>query len=285
MPDKFRIGLFTSAWDVVAWELVEAVYKSVQTGFVPNAETPFVFCSREQGETSFGDLMIRNVTEAGLPLVTFSSLKFQPESRRRGREAEKAGDPSFIQEWWRAHDAEIVKRIQPADLDVTLGWMWIFSPETSSARRIINLHPALPTGPKGTYKDVIWQLIGERARETGVMMHLLTSELDRGPSISFCRFPIRGEAFDPLWDEMERRLAQEPLQAIRKREEETNPLFTLIRQRGVVREFPLLLWAIKRVAEGGIRIENGKVLDAEEKVLADGCDLSEAINTAIAGKP
>jgi phosphoribosylglycinamide formyltransferase-1 len=46
---------------------------------------------------------------------------------------------------------------------------------------MINLHPAAPGGPTGTWQEVIWQLIEGRAVETGVMMHLVTPELDRGP--------------------------------------------------------------------------------------------------------
>ncbi|MEK9134828.1 MAG: hypothetical protein AAB451_00775 [Patescibacteria group bacterium] len=67
----FRIGVFTSAWDQVAWELVNEISKNFQLSFA--------FVSRDQSETRFGDLMIRNIQTAGIPLVTFSSLRFKPE--------------------------------------------------------------------------------------------------------------------------------------------------------------------------------------------------------------
>jgi len=75
----------------------------------------------------------------------------------------------------------------PADLCVLAGYMLIVGPEMCTRFNMINLHPAAPGGPTGTWQDVIWQLIKQRARETGVMMHLVTPELDRGPVVSYCR--------------------------------------------------------------------------------------------------
>ena len=51
------------------------------------------------------------------------------------------------------------------------------------------------------------------------------------------------------------------------------------------REFPMVVGAIKNVAEGTIRISNGTALDSYGKVLADGYDLTREINTTIAGEP
>lgn len=253
MPD-FRIGLFTSAWDKVAWELVEAVSQ--------NFPVTFVFVTREEGETHFGDLMINNVRAADLPLITFSSLRFKPELRKKDREA-----------WRLEHDREVMKLLPPTELIVLLGYMWWFGKEMCQKKMAINLHPALPDGPKGNYREVIWQLIRDRATETGVMMHLVTPELDRGPAIAFCRFSIRGADFDPLWQEMEKRLANgESLEEIAEKEGENNPLFAAIRQKGVIREFPMVIEAIRALAEGKAKIEGG------------GYDLTEEIDAAIKEK-
>ena len=64
---------------------------------------------------------------------------------------------------------------------------------------MINLHPAAPGGPAGTWQEVIWQLIGNEAEETGVMMHMVTPKLDKGPPVAYCTFQIRGEPFDRYW--------------------------------------------------------------------------------------
>lgn len=229
--------------------------------------------------------MIQNARNEGLPLVVFSSLHFKPDLRKRGRESKRAGDSSIIEAWRNEHDIEIAKRISSTDLDVLLGYMWEFSDAMCRTRNIINLHPALPGGPKGTYKEVIWELIKTRATETGVMMHLITEHLDRGSPISFCRFSIRGGAFDQLWQEMERRLERESLDEIAAQEGEDNSLFKLIRQEGVKREFPMVVGAIKNVAEGNVKISNGTAQDARGRVLANGYDLTREIDTAIAGEP
>ena len=61
---------------------------------------------------------------------------------------------------------------------------------------ILNLHPALPAGPTGTWQEVIWQLLEHEATETGAMIHLRQRPVDRGPVISYFRFPLAGEGWD-----------------------------------------------------------------------------------------
>ena len=85
------------------------------------------------------------------------------------------------------------------DLLVFAGFMLILDAAVVRAYPALNLHPALPGGPVGTWQEVIWRLMDERAAETGVMTQLATEELDRGPTVTYCRFPIRGGAFDALW--------------------------------------------------------------------------------------
>jgi phosphoribosylglycinamide formyltransferase-1 len=281
MSEKFRIGLFTSAWDEVAWELAKEVHQNVEDGTIPNSKIVFVFCSREEGETRYGDLLIQNVRQLGVPLITFSSLRFKPELRREGREAEKRGDPSIIDTWRLEHDREVSKLLSPTDLDVLLGYMWVVGEEMCQRRTMINLHPALPNGPKGTYREVIWQLIRERASRTGVMIHLVTGILDMGPPITYCSFPIRGGSFDPLWLDLEDRVRKGSVEEISQKEGEDNPLFKLIRAQGVKREFPMIIQTIKLLAEGRIRIKDGKVVDSNGRILEGGYDLTEEIDAIV----
>lgn len=262
-----KIGLWTSGWDQAAIDLVKVVYQNFPLNIA------YVFLSREERETICGDLMIRKVRELGLPLITFSSLRFKPELRKKDQEA-----------WRLEHDEELMELLPPTDFNVLLGYMWWLSEEMCRKRTAINLHPALPTGPKGTYRDVIWQLIKERAKETGVMIHLVTPELDRGPAITFCRFLIRGGRFDPLWQETEKRLEKESLKIIAMKEGEINPLFAIIRWTGVVREFPMIIRTIKVLLEGRVKVENGQIVNAEGQVLADGYDLTEEINAIVKEK-
>src|SRR5439155_26327942 len=115
---------------------------------------------------------------------------------------------------------------------------------------LLNLHPAAPGGPKGIWRDVIWQLIEARANRAGVVTHLATPELDQGPPVTFCTYPIRGPAFDPLWRDTEARTVEE----IKAAEGEANALFAEIRRHGVAREVPLVIETLRALADHRIRI-------------------------------
>ena len=143
---------------------------------------------------------------------------------------------------------------------------------------MINLHPAAPGGPTGTWQEVVWQLIDNKAQETGVMMHLVTPKLDKGPPVTYCTVPIRGKPFDRYWDEIERHLLSE----IKKREGENNPLFKLIRQHGLVREFPLIISTLKAFSQGRVKIMAGKVVDAERKPIK-GYNMTNEIDEVVKG--
>jgi phosphoribosylglycinamide formyltransferase-1 len=210
----------------------------------------------------------------GLPLATFSSLQFEPELRI-----------SDTEEWRRRHDREVMSLLPPTDLDVLLGYMWVVGRGMCWLRDMINLHPALPGGPKGTYRDVIWKLIRSEATESGVTMHLVTPELDRGPSISYCRYPIRGAGLDRAWQQMEMRLSREgSLDSIRAAEGEENLLFSLIREEGVARELPLITETIKLFAKQRIFVVMDRwVFSKEDGLLEDGYDLTEAVDLVVGG--
>ena len=140
---------------------------------------------------------------------------------------------------------------------------------------MINLHPAMPGGPTGTWQKVIWKLIESKAEETGVMMHLVTPELDKGPPVTYCTFPIRGSRFDRYWKDIERHPLEES-----KKQGENNPLFKFIRQYGLAREFPLIIATLKAFSEGRVRIEQGRVVDAKGKPI-EGYNLTQEIDEVV----
>jgi folate-dependent phosphoribosylglycinamide formyltransferase PurN len=53
------------------------------------------------------------------------------------------------------------------DINVLAGYMLIVGAEMCQRYDMINLHPAIPGGPKGTWREVIWKLIETGASETG----------------------------------------------------------------------------------------------------------------------
>ena len=129
----------------------------------------------------------------------------------------------------------------------------------------------------GDWKQVIWELIDRQARETGVVMNLATPEMDKGPVVTYCTFSIRGEPFDRYWAEIEGNTVEE----IQQREGKENPLFKLIRQHGLTREFPLIITTMKAFSQGKIRItEDKQVVDAENRPIK-GYNLTEEIDTQV----
>jgi folate-dependent phosphoribosylglycinamide formyltransferase PurN len=128
---------------------------------------------------------------------------------------------------------------------------------------MINLHPALPGGPIGSWQEVIWALIESKAGKSGAMMHLVTPQLDRGPVVTYCVFPISGEPFDAYW-----------------REGNKDMLFRVIRQHEFARESPLIILTLKAFSEGKIDIKDGRVIDARGNVI-QGYDLTDEVDQAV----
>jgi phosphoribosylglycinamide formyltransferase-1 len=258
----YKIGWFSTGRGQGSMNLLNAMVKAITDGEV-NAELAFVVCSREQGEAEGSDRYIKQVQDYGIPLISFSSKKFMPDLRSTGK-----ADPAAMRPWRIAYDREVMQRMEgvKTDIIVLAGYMLVVGEEICEVHDMINLHPAAPNGPAGTWQEVIWLLIHKRAQESGNMMHLVTKELDKGPPITYCTFPIRGPEFDPLWQEMEKKLKHKMLAEIVKKEGEQNPLFAKIRQEGARREIPLVVQTVKAFAEGRIKLENKKVI-AEGKPL------------------
>jgi folate-dependent phosphoribosylglycinamide formyltransferase PurN len=171
----YRIGWFSSGRDEAARQLLSAAHSAMQSGDI-QAKIDFVFLSRAPGESAESDRFIDLVMSYGLPLVCFSYQAF-----KASHGAEESG--SSLPSWRLLYDREVMARLkgfQP-ELNVLAGYMLIVGPEMCREYDMINLHPAAPGGPTGTWQEVIWQLMAQNAQETGVMMHLVTPELDRGP--------------------------------------------------------------------------------------------------------
>jgi len=271
-----KIGWFSTGRDPAARELLIEARDRIEDGTIAG-EIPFVFSNREDGEFKQSNLFFDLVRSYGIPLVQFSSSTFRPEMRSKGRRNEE-----ILKEWRREYDREIVKRLEDHEMNlgVLAGYMLIVGDEMCKTFNMINLHPAAPDGPKGTWQDVIWELLQEKADRTGVMMHLVTEELDRGPVITYCEFPIIGGDLDPFWRDFNGRVEAEGLEAIIEKDGESNPLFEEIRRRGFIRELPLIVYTLKVFAEGKVRIEEGSPV-AEGRPIPGGYDLSEVIDRSV----
>ena len=275
----FRIGWFSTGRDKAARDLLRTIYDCINTKDI-RARISFVFCNNEFGESKEGDRFINMVRDYGIDLVCFSSRGFKPEMRRRGWE-----DPDILTKWRTEYSDEIIKMLTryTSDLNILAGYMQIVSKKMCDTLDMINLHPAVPGGPSGTWQEVIWKLIESQSDKTGVMIHLVTERLDQGPPVTFCTFPIKGPLFDTLWGELYRALEIKDLSLIKKDEGEKNRLFQEIRRQGFIRELPLLLQTIKAFADGKLRIEEKSVLSGD-RVLEGGLCLNKEIDAYIYSK-
>lgn len=253
---NFRIGIFSTFRDRAALELFRSVHQACKDGFI-RGTLSFVFCNRERGEFPKTDEYLSYVESCGVPLVSFSSRKFRTEERKKALH-----DRVLMRKWRIEYDrtgpGPVAQKYQP-DLIVLAGYMLILAEEMCERWRMINLHPALPWGPKGSWEEVIWELIRTGQRETGAMMHLVTKDLDRGPPLSFYKVPLKG--LKPLWLNYEKKLETADFHEVKRTEYRTNELFCAIREKQLPGEVPLILLTLKYVAEGVIEVRetNGAV--------------------------
>ena len=206
-----------------------------------NASIDFVFCNRERGQASGSDRFMDFVESRSISLVTLSSRRFRRDrDNRPWRELRESFDLAA---------ADLLEGHDP-DLSVNAGYMLI-APVLCRLYRMINVHPALPTGPAGMWNNVIWELIEQGAARSGAMVHLVTEDVDEGPVLAYCSYPIRGPQFDPHWAAIQ---GVEP-GSLKADQGEDLPLFKAIRQAGLVRERPLLVETLCAVADGRVDLD------------------------------
>lgn len=285
----YRIGWLSTGRDPAARNLLQTVYEDLVNNQVP-ASIEWIFCHRETGDASPNEesrereLFFDMAAGYTIPVATLSHAKFMPELRKRGlAESPSAADASPALEQWRNlfgnEVVRVIGMLAPVDIVVMAGYMLIIGDPELEVMDIVNIHPALPWGPRGTWQEVIHQLIEEQADEQGIMIHLVTKTLDRGPVISYCRFPIRGQGWDPLWEQWNQDITPDTPLEIR----ENHPLFKKIRAVGEVRELPLLSGAIRELAYGNITVKDKKIL-AGGQPQKEGVDLTATIEALVADR-
>jgi phosphoribosylglycinamide formyltransferase-1 len=259
---KYRIGWFSSGRGEGSRNLLRAVWDSIADGEI-DAGISWAFCNREQGQAEGSDAFIRQVNGYGIPLVCVSSQRMR----------ERYGD-----EWRLRFEEEAMRALEGRDADIVVlaGYMLVAGADMCRRYPMLNLHPAAPGGPKGTWKEVIWELIDGNAAETGVMMHRATPVLDEGPPVTFCIFSIRGKHFDKLWDDIEGRSVAD----IQAAEGEENALFKEIRRHGAARELPLIVATLKAFSQGRVRIEGDGIVDSGGNPI-QAYDLSQEVDDKV----
>lgn len=260
----YEIGVFATGRGQGSRQLVQAIHQAVQSGHL-KARVSFVFSNRDPGEFEPTDDFLKMVREFGYPLVASSFRKFK---------AGLGDDP----DWRSKYDREVIRLLKPYEPDVCVlaGYLLIWSPVLCHRYQAVNLHPAAPGGPIGMWQQVIWQLIEAGARMSGNTMFHVTEELDRGPTVTFCTFPLTGGEIEEAWREAGGRRTEE----LRKTPGEELRLFQMIRRRGMAREKPLVVETLRAFAEGEIRISGEQVMERSGRPV-QGIDLTPEIETQL----
>jgi len=265
-----RMGWLSTGRDQAACNLLADVVARAQVDGVP-LDIAAVFCDRESGESAESDAFLALAGRLGIPTVTFSSASSWQAARDAGASREA---------WRDAYHERVMELLAPFELGVLImaGYMLVVSPAMCRTYALLNLHPALPDGPTGTWQEVIWWLLEEEATETGAMVHLATPELDRGPVVAFFRFRIAGGSWDGLWRQFHDKRRTRSVAEIAADEGESEPLFAEIRRFGEIREIPLLYQTLRQFAEGALTTCGGEV-SAREGALP--LDLSDLVETEV----
>lgn len=244
MTPPLRVAWLTTGRGPGSYGALEALLEAIDAGLP--VELGVAFVNRERGEFEATDRLLDLLEGGGVPVETLSSVRFRKE---RGGHRSRPGEP--LPPWRRAFDEAVAERLAgyAFDLAVMFGYMLIATDALHERFPIINDHPALPDGPRGTYQQVIAELIGAGAGESGCMYHLVTGDLDRGPVLSYCRFPIPA---DPS--------AHVPPNATRA-DIEALALYDEIRARGVARERPFLTETLRALQEGRLVAPPAQPLD------------------------
>ena len=248
----FRIGWFSTGRGEGSRGLLRFVQDRILRSQL-DAQIQFVFSNRAPGEAEGSDEFFQLVTGYDIPLHTQSSSHFR---RIRG------GSLASHREEF---DRQVMTLLGDYQVDVCVlaGYMLIVGGAMCRQYSLLNLHPALPDGPIGTWQEVIWALIEQKASHTGAMTHLATEDVDRGPVVSYCTASITGGEFGAHWDELE----QLDLGMVKSSPGEAYPLFQLIRQAEYRREPYLLLETLRALAEGHLAIRGFEVLDSSGQPL------------------
>jgi phosphoribosylglycinamide formyltransferase-1 len=273
MVKRYKIGWFSTGRGSGSKALLKTTCEAIKSGEL-DAEIEFVYCARERGETEPTDQYLDMVNEYGIPLVSYSYQKYRA---MRGMPSPDLSQP--LPQWRIDYDTEVIRRLEKfhPDLCILAGLMIVASPLMCAKYSIINLHPAAPGGFAGTWQQVIWKLIESKASAHGIKMHVAIPELDMGPTATYCTFPIRGKAFDSLWEQVKGKTVEE----IKAADGVENALFKTIREHGAVRELPLTVATLKVFSQGKIKItKDRQVVDTAGHIIR-GYDLTKEIDKIV----
>ncbi len=262
-----HVGWFTTGRGAGSRGMYEAVTAAIADGSL-DARISFLFSNRDRGEDPVTDDFFARVDADRVPLVASSSVRYR---KVVGGERSRAGEP--LPAWRTAYDREVADAIEPyrCDVGILAGYMLIFTPPFVERFSLLNLHPALPAGPIGTWREVNRSLIRGSATESGVMMNLAIPAVDEGPVVGYCRYPLTGPDFEAARADLGNAAALDD-DAI-----EASALFGLIREAGMLREAPFLVEVLQAFGSGRVEVEDSSITYASGRAPLP-IDLTEEVD-------
>ena len=260
-----RIAWFASARGTGSRLLLDQTLEAIQKKGL-DAQVVCVFCNRERKQSDNTKAFLTYVEEQEIPLISESSRAW------RERVHGEISDPRRqLATWRRDFDASTMRRIEEhrPDVAVMAGYMLVVTEALFEKLPMLNLHPALPDGPIGTWQEVIRDLINEDARRSGMTLQRITAELDRGPAVSTCCYPLPDEQFASL-------RAQDDVHS------EDSELFRAIRAEGVKRESVFLVESLKKIAEDPKLLEPNAMSDPFDLTKRVDEELTETVDEELA---
>lgn len=247
-----KLGWMSTGRGEASLALLRAVCDDIEAGRL-DARISFVLSNREPGEAVQTDRFFDFARSQGLPLISESSSRFRQHTPGP--------------DWRASFDQLLLSRMEQFDVDLAFmaGYMLIVSDSLCTQYLLLNLHPALPGGPTGTWREVMAELATTGAARTGAMVHVVTPELDRGPIASYFSFSIDGEPFASL-----------------RRAGDTDALADAIRKHELRREFPLILSTLRALAAGDLVISERRAYDTNGRLLDGGKDISAEVERLLA---
>ena len=253
-----RIAWFATAKGQSSRKLLNAALDAIGAGEL-DAQIVCVVCNREPGQSANTDGFLNDARQAGIPLIAESSRNW-----RKSVGGEISDPVRGLASWRRDFDQHLYQQITEFSPDVAMlaGYMMVITDVICDHLPCLNLHPALPDGPIGTWQQVIHQLIAQQAESSGMVLQRVTTELDRGPTVTWAQYPIRGPGFDELWAETGSYAKLE------------TPLFHAIRDAGASREPTFILQSLRAIASGQTSLDAETLSDGEIGV---GSDITAAV--------
>ena len=259
-----RVGWFSTANGAGSLGMLESVLSAVDAGRL-DVRLEFVFVNRARGYSAATDRYMELVESRGIPLLALSSRDF--------RRAHGGAPWASLRAEFEGEVLSLLSGFSP-DVSVQAGYM-LYAPVLCQSLLMLNQHPALPGTTVGTWQEAVWDVIESRMSETGSMVHVSTEELDSGPVVAFCRFPVVG----PLWDSLWEAAGEHPGRDRYNSDSGVSRLFDAIRQAGMLRERPLVVRTLGAIADGAVSLDG-----LRDGTLGQALDLTDVVESDVAGK-